>query len=193
MYKIFISLLFLFGTVIGQTPHNIPEYSKAGFFESTNSGGQVFNFNVGWRFYKGSAKNAEYTGFDDSNWQLVSTPHTLELNPSEASGSTNYQGEAWYRKHFTIPQNISTKKLVIHFEAIMGKSKVWLNGELLSTHYGGFLPFSVDISDKMLKGKENVLAVWADNSDDPNYPPGKKQTVLDFSYFWGVYRDVWLL
>ena len=49
------------------------------------------------------------------------------------------------------------------------------------------------INPKVLKDKENVLAVWADNSDDPNYPPGKSQTVLDFSYFGGIYRDVWLL
>lgn len=170
-----------------------PEYSNVGFFDVPNSGRQIFNFNIGWRFFKGSIENAESVNFNDIYWELVNTPHGLELNPSEASGSINYQGEAWYRKHFTLPKSIENKKLTINFEAVMGKCKVWLNGKLLASHYGGYLPFSVDISDKILKGKENVIAVWTDNSDDPSYPPGKKQTVLDFSYFGGIYRDVWLL
>ena len=42
-------------------------------------------------------------------------------------------------------------------------------------------------------GKENLIAVWADNSNDPNYPPGKQQEVLDFTYFGGIYRDCWLI
>ncbi|MDP4291987.1 MAG: glycoside hydrolase family 2 TIM barrel-domain containing protein, partial [Bacteroidota bacterium] len=40
---------------------------------------------------------------------------------------------------------------------------------------------------------DNVVAVWADNSDDPTYPPGKPQSQLDFCYFGGIYRDVWLV
>ncbi|WP_144895409.1 glycoside hydrolase family 2 TIM barrel-domain containing protein [Lutibacter sp. Hel_I_33_5] len=187
------TLLLISGLTIAQDLNNIPEYSKAGFFDVPNSGREVFDFNVGWRFYKGEVKNAEKVNFDDSKWEVVSTPHGLELNSTQASGSNNYQGEAWYRKRFTVPKNIEDKRLVVYFEAIMGKSKVWINGELLTTHFGGFLPFSVDIASKIKKGEENSIAVWADNSDDPSYPPGKAQTVLDFSYFGGIYRDVWLI
>lgn len=186
-------ILSIYGLAIGQISESVPEYSKAGFYEIQFSGREVFDFNVGWRFYKGAMKDAEQTDFDDSEWDVVSTPHGLELISSQASGSNNYQGEAWYRKHFTVPDSIEDKRLVVYFEAVMGKSKVWLNGELLTTHYGGYLPFSVDISGKIRKGEENIIAVWADNSDDPNYPPGKSQTVLDFSYFGGIYRDVWLV
>jgi beta-galactosidase len=120
-------------------------------------------------------------------------PHGLELNSTQTSGSNNYQGEAWYRKHFTIPENLENKRLNIHFEAIMGKCKIWLNGELLTTHFGGYLPFNVYISGKIKKGEKNIIAIWADNSDDPNFPPRKPQTRLDFSYFGGIYRDVWLV
>jgi len=191
-FSCFLVSMLLFGTLNSQTFNTIPEYSKAGFLEISNSGREVFNFNVGWRFYKGALENANSVNFDDSNWELVNTPHGLELNPTEASGSINYQGEAWYRKRFTIPENIEDKNIVIHFEAVMGKSQVWLNGNLLTTHYGGYLPFSVDLTNKFIKGKKNILVVKTDNSDDPNYPPGKSQTVLDFSYFGGIYRDVWL-
>lgn len=193
IYRLLSITLFLCTSLNAQVSQKVPEYSKAGFYEVPNSGREVFDFNVGWRFYKGAIDNAQSTDFDDANWKIVSTPHGLELNSTQASGSNNYQGEAWYRKHFTIPSSVEDKRLIVHFEAVMGKCKVWLNGELLTSHFGGFLPFSVDISNKIKKGQENILAVWADNSDDPTYPPGKPQKTMDFSYFGGVYRDVWLV
>ena len=169
------------------------EYSHAGFFNAGNEGRIVYNFNVGWRFSKADAENAWQAGFDDSLWEVVNVPHGLELLPEEASGGINYQGVAWYRKHFSITEEQAGKKLFIHFEAIMGKSKVWINGELVQEHFGGFLPAVVDVTDYVEPGKDNVIAVMADNSDDPDYPPGKPQETMDFAYFGGIYRDVWLV
>ena len=85
------------------------------------------------------------------------------------------------------------KKLFLHFEAIMGKSKVFVNGKLLTEHFGGYLPVIVDVTDVLDWNGDNVIAVWADNSDDPSYPPGKAQDVLDYTYFGGIYRDCWLI
>src|SRR6056297_1369555 len=169
------------------------QYSKAGFFPLEESGRHVYNFNVGWRFYKGSADSAECKNFDDSQWKIVNCPHGLELNSIECSGGANYQGEAWYRKKFTLPPEINDKIIRLHFEAVMGKCKIWLNGQLLKTHYGGYLPFQVDLTEHLIAKQENILALWVDNSNDPNYPPGKPQETLDFTYFGGIYRDVWLV
>ncbi|WP_372938630.1 glycoside hydrolase family 2 protein [Seonamhaeicola sp.] len=191
-YSLTIFIIF-YQTAYAQVNKKLPEFSKAGFYEVPKSGRDVFDFNVGWRFYKGSIENAELKDFDDSKWDIVNTPHGIELLSTQASGSNNYQGEVWYRKHFKISENIENKRLTIYFEAIMGKCKVWLNGELLKSHYGGFLPFNVDISNKIIKGEDNIITVWADNSDDITYPPGKSQKQLDFSYFGGIYRDVWLV
>lgn len=169
------------------------EFTKAGFLDVPNSGRSVFNFNVGWRFIKTDVAGAHAKQFDDSNWEVVNCPHGLELITTEASGSNNYQGPAWYRKHFTAEKALDGKQLKLHFEGVMGKCKVWLNGELLKEQFGGYLPFSVDLTGKLNIGEENVIAVWADNSDDPDYPPGKPQANLDFSYFGGIYRDVWMV
>lgn len=169
------------------------EFSTAGFFKINNGGREVYNFNVGWRFYKGVANQAEQAGFDDSKWMIVNTPHGLEYLPEEASGCINYQGEAWYRKHFIVPEGLKGQKVFLHFEAMMGKSKIWVNGKLMQEHFGGYLPVIVDVTDVIkFNGQENIVAVWVDNSDDPSYPPGKPQTLLDFTYFGGIYRDVWL-
>ena len=69
-----------------------PETSVAGFIQLPGSGRQVYNFNPEWRFFKGDIRGAESVDFDDRSWTIVSTPHTVELMPAEASGCRNYQG-----------------------------------------------------------------------------------------------------
>ena len=169
-------------------------HSVAGLFPLANSGRVVYDFNEGWRFCLGDVSGAEAVGFDDSRWEVVCAPHTVQLVPAEASGGRNYQGVCWYRKHFTVPSDMSGKLVRVHFEAIMGKQWVYVNGKLVKEHLGGYLPVTIDLSSEGVKaGDECVIAVKADNSDDKNYPPGKKQAQLDFAYHGGMYRDVWLL
>ncbi|MEG2340875.1 MAG: glycoside hydrolase family 2 TIM barrel-domain containing protein [Odoribacter sp.] len=170
-----------------------PEFSTAGFYDLPGCGREVLNMNVAWRFQRGKILRAAETDYPDTNWSVVSLPHGIEYLSPEASGGVNYRGEVWYRKHFNIPQQLRKKKLFLHFEAIMGKSKIWVNGQLLKTHFGGFLPVIIDITPVARWDQENVIAVWADNSDDPSYPPGKPQGMLDFAYFGGIYRDCWLI
>lgn len=62
----------------------------------------------------------------------------------------------------------------------MGKSKVWVNGKLVTEHFGGYLPVIADVSEVLDWEKDNVITVWTDNSNDPAYPPGKPQEALDF-------------
>ena len=97
------------------------EVSVAGFIPLEGSGRMVYNFNPGWRFFRGDVKGAEKADFDDKTWEVVSTPHSVQLMPAEASGCRNYQGIAWYRKHFTVPAEMDGMEVLIHFEAIMGK------------------------------------------------------------------------
>ena len=168
--------------------------SVAGFFPLDGSGRTVYNFNQGWRYHRGDANGAEAMGFDDSKWQVVCAPHTLRLEPSEASGGRNYQGIAWYRKHFTMPADMLGKDVTLYFEAIMGKQEIYVNGRKAVDHLGGYLPIIVNLSRLGVKaGEKCLIAVKADNSDDKSYPPGKKQSALDFCYHGGMYRDVWLI
>lgn len=170
-----------------------PEYSTAGFFELPNTGRTVYSMNPAWRMYKGHLEGAEQPDFNDKEWNLVSLPDGIEYVPSEASGCVNYQGEVWYRKHFTPEETWKGKQLFLHFEAIMGKAKVWINGTLVNEHYGGFLPVIANVTEYLNYKEDNVIAVWADNSNDPSYPPGKPQDMLDFTYSGGIYRDCWMI
>lgn len=67
---------------------------------------------------------------------------------------------------------------------------VFLNGEKLSSHYGGYLGFIVDITNKVKFNEDNLLAIKVTNQDDPQTPPGKPLAKLDFNYYGGIYRDV---
>lgn len=192
MKKITFSILFVWLSLSLWAARQ-PEFSTAGFFRLDNSGREVYSMNPAWRFHKGAMEGAETKEFNDKDWTVVSLPDGIEYLPTEASGCINYQGEVWYRKHFMPDAALKGKKLFLHFEAIMGKSKVFVNGKLLTEHFGGYLPIIVDVTDVLDWNGDNVIAVWADNSDDPSYPPGKAQDVLDYTYFGGIYRDCWLI
>lgn len=188
-----IFLLLIPSCFWGNTAYR-PQVSVAGFIPLSGSGRDIYNFNPGWRYYKGDMERAETVELDDSDWEVVATPHPVELMPAEASGCRNYQGPVWYRKWFVIPAATRGKQVFIHFEAVMGKQKVYLNGHLVKEHLGGYLPFNIDLTANGIQaGDSCLIAVMADNSDDKSYPPGKRQYTLDFSYHGGIYRDVWMI
>ena len=168
--------------------------STAGFYEVPGSGREVINFNTGWRFLQGDAEGAALMSFDDGSWEVVNLPHTVSLIAAEGSGCRNYQGPAWYRKHVTFGPEFEGKRLFLHFEAIMGRSEIFVNGRSVCRHTGGYLPVVLDLQEADIPiGQPVVIAVRTDNSDDGSYPPGKPEDVLDFTYHGGIYRDCWLV
>ncbi len=170
------------------------EISVAGFFPISDSGRQVYDFNSGWRYHLGDVADGGAKNLDDSSWEVVSTPHTVELLPAEGSGCRNYQGKAWYRKHFVMPESTEGKDVTLHFEGIMGKQKFYIDGREVKEHLGGYLPINIPLTEAGVQpGDSCVVAVMADNSDDKSFPPGKPQHSLDFAYHGGIYRDVWMI
>lgn len=158
------------------------EFSKAGYWEAEGSPRRVETLTTGWEF--------SLDGFKTS--KRVALPHSIDEGEIgfEASGCVNRQQSAWYRRKFDWKRHGARQFL--HFEAIMGKSRVTLNGKIVAEHFGGYLPIHAEVTG-VLKDGENLLEVWCDNSDDPTYPPGKAQDVLDFAYFGGIYRDAYLI
>lgn len=192
MRNLLLLITFLTGWCMTQAQEH---FSAAGYYSVTNSGREVLDFNPGWRFHRGDlSPKTDPLQLNDSNWQLVNLPHTVQLVPSEASGSRNYQGPAWYSKHFTVDTKYKGKRLSLYFEAIMGKSIFYINGKKVKELFGGFLPVSIDLTEAGVRpGDEVTIAVCADNSDDPSFPPGRKQYTMDFSVFGGIYRDCYFV
>lgn len=193
MKKYLFGIFFVLTVGILMPLHIYADYSVAGFFVPDGSPRKIFSMNPGWRFSHGNPSGAASETFDDREWLPVNLPHTLNLVPLQGSGGVNLQEEAWYRKMFTVPAVDGCSRYYLYFEGVMGKSEYFLNGRKIFDYEGGYLPIQIDISDYVTPGEKVLLAVKADNRDDSSYPPGKKQSALDFSYFGGIYRDVYLI
>ena len=158
---------------------------------------QKLSFNTGWQFcnqedFKSSLDqlptNADYSF---TGWKNVTLPHTAKIEPLVITEP--WKGISWYKKDFRAKPEWKNKKVFIEFEAVMQQAEVWLNGKLITTHYGGYLPFTIDISNDLILGETNRLVVKADNQDNGEIPPGKPVKELDFCYFSGIYRNVSLI
>ena len=147
------------------------------------------NFNNDWAFYRGNLPDAAKPTADDRNWIPIVLPHVMQLEKKHCGGNIIYDGIGWYRRYFTLGADCQGKRIVVKFEGVMTNCEVFLNGESLTTHHGGYLGFSVDLTDKIKFGESNLLAVKVDASHDPLTPPGKPQADMDFYYYSGIYRD----
>ena len=116
---------------------------------------------------------------------------------SSLSGVGLRVGEAnalWYRRSFTIP-SAWKEHVLLHFDAVDWKAEVWLNGQPLGMHTGGYTAFSFDITDQAVSGEnELVVKVW-DGTNNDRQPRGKQ--VVDPSGIWytpvtGIWQSVWL-
>jgi len=164
--------------------------------EGKNNTGSIVNFNHGWEFVKDidttQAANRLFTKTAPVEWQQVSLPHTARLESIEKK-EQQWQGTCFYRKSFTIPATDKGKHIAIQFEAAMQVADVYLNGQHVFRHLGGYLPFYVNISETVKFGEENIILVKLNNQDNPVVPPGKPIATLDFNYYSGIYRNVSLI
>ena len=136
----------------------------------------ITNFNSDW----------EFSLHSDDNWEKVTLPHTWNNLDGQDGGNDYYRGKCTYRK------TIHKKDLPLgeeHYLEINGanlSSVVYLNGEKLKSHDGGYSTYRVRLKDLR---DENILEVTVDNSpSDRVYP----QTA-DFTFYGGLYRDVRLI
>jgi len=154
--------------------------------------------------------------FDDSQWMAISIPHSYQnyevtkqvhpfiMNASETKksffrakgGMGNvsywYYGWGYYRKHFTLKKKLNTDRIFIEFEGVMKYCKVYLNGQYLGEHKGGFNAFYFDVTDKIEANKDNILTVAVNNrlNDKHRIPPMQSGNQ---THSGGIYRDVKLV
>ena len=154
----------------------------------TEQGRTIINFNTDWHYKKGDVSNAGSVEFKDQKWRYVNLPHSTTFYTPENKDA--YLGISWYRKHFTIDEALEGKKLFLTFEAVMQKADVYINGEHILTHEGGYVPFVIDISNLVNYGEENVIALKTDSRASTTFAPGKE--VPDFQYFGGIYGNSYI-
>lgn len=118
----------------------------------------------------------------------------------------NYLGWAWYFKEFHLPSTWKGKLVWLRIGAANYYAKVWVNGEIVGEHEGGYLPFQFEIANQLEFGKENLLVVKVDNElspmrvppgnipdeDKPYFRPRYPDVNFDFFPYGGIHRPVYL-
>jgi beta-glucuronidase len=99
-----------------------------------------------------------------------------------------YNGLMWYQKSFDAPQTTG-KRIFLRFGAADYRATVYLNGQAIGEHEGGFTPFAFDVTDK-LRARDNNLVVAVDSTRTPDTIP---PTVTDWETYGGITRDVTLV
>ena len=150
----------------------------------------VLNMNTGWAFHRGEVESGGQPGLDDSGWIAATIPHIMQLEKKHCGGDIIYDGVGWYRRTFRVPSQYKDKQIKISFEGVMNACEVYLNGQKISAHRGGYVGFVTDITTRINWDRDNLLAVRVSAEYDPLTPPGKPQAGMDFYYYSGIYRDV---
>lgn len=164
-------------------------------YEAPETPRQQINFNREWKFKSQSVTDdtaPDFGGaidpaFDDSEWTNVGLPHSFSI---PYNMETNFfVGYGMYRKTFDVPQEWldGGKRISIEFEGAFIETEVFVNGEAVGTHNGGYTGFTFDITDNLHAG-ENVIAVRVNNKWNPEQNP----RTGDHHFSGGIYRDVYL-
>lgn len=134
---------------------------------------EIRNFDSGWLFKKGDGADSWRTELDDSAWKKLNVPHDWSIEgpfdekaPTLGSGGFLPSGVAWYRKHFN-PGKDLTKRVFVEFDGVMANAEVWINNFYLGKRPYGYSSFGYDLSDHLNFGKDNVIVVKTDTSQQP--------------------------
>jgi beta-galactosidase len=141
----------------------------------------------GWKFLASDTlMGAEAPNFDDSHWASVTVPHTWD-----SVTRVTKHASSWYRLHVSIPADAASKQQYLYFEGAFQVADVYVNGQHLGQHRGGYTRFVFDATAAIVAGKDNVVAVKVSNADCADCLPDGN--VRLFKGYGGLYRKAWLL
>lgn len=120
-----------------------------------------------------------------SRFEAVQLPHNTVRLPYQYFDEKRYQKETCYFRKLQLNPSVRN---MIRFEGVMAVAHVYLNGEYLMTHKGGYTPFEVELSPLQ---EENMVAVVVDSSERADVPPFG--AAIDYLTYGGIYRDVFLI
>ena len=147
------------------------------------------DFNQSWLFGGIYVDRSEQPDYDDSGFTAVTLPHTVVPLSWGNWDQASWEKTWIYRKHFTGPE-AGGSRIFVDFDGVMVTADVLLNGIEVSTHQGGYLPWSAELTGQILRC-DNVLAVIVNSQRLPVPPDGGPGTVdIDFMQPGGIYRDV---
>lgn len=170
-----------------------PEYPRPDFYRS-----EWLSLNGEWDFALDLSDSGEERGLPQGEGfeRKILVPFAPE-SPLSGIGFKDFIAAAWYKKSLAIPESWKGCRVILNFEAADYHTTVWINGKKVGEHYGGYTPFSFDITDFCDKA-ENILAVRCQDEVRSGKQPAGKQSEHYNSYGCmyrrtiGIWQTVWL-
>ena len=147
----------------------------------------IININSNWKFIQ---ENVGLPVAYPADWSDVNLPHTWNAVDGNDGNGSYYRGTCWYAKTFETPrQPLAGGRVFVEFQGANSEATVYVNGEKVAYHEGGYSTFRADITDLCKDDEENLLVVSCCNqANDFVYPQN-----ADFTFYGGLYRDVNLI
>ena len=146
--------------------------------------------NEDWFFTEHYSSELNAPDYDDTSLSKVRIPHTCKETPLHYFDESIYQMVSGYRRKLFVPKEWRGKVILLTFEGAAHDSRVFCNGSLAGEHHCGYTAFTIDLTQLLAYGAENILTVQLDSRETLNIPPFGY--VIDYMTYGGIYRDVYL-
>ena len=126
----------------------------------------------------------------------ILVPFAVESALSGVGKTVGDQNKLWYRRTFEVPKNWRAERIILRFDAVDWELKIWVNGQYVDTHTGGYDHSAFDIAPYLKKdGMQEIVVSVYDPADSGTQPRGKQ--VKNPNSIWytsvtGIWQTVWL-
>lgn len=143
-------------------------------------------FNRGWDFVFECTDG--FISGDPAECEKVDLPHTVKETPFSYFDESIYQTVCGYRKRFAVPDEWADKRVFLNIGAAGHACEVFVDGERVGAHLGGYTAFRVELTDALKPGTQATVALRVDTRESLDVPPFGY--VVDYMTYGGLYREV---
>lgn len=183
MFKTLFSLL----AIAVACPH--PEYPRTQLVRESN----WMSLNGEWNY---TLVDSSQTGLPDTFDGSILVPFPMGSEASGVSDNLRADQALFYNRDFSIPQSWRKGRVILHFGAVDWLSDVYVNGQKVGTHTGGYAPFEFDITKYLRKGSKQSLQVRVLDATQNEFQPRGKQSLVRngcwYSPMSGIWQSVWV-